>query len=33
MPQVICRPKGLQPGQDGVQRPLVIGAPVIRERV
>ncbi|WP_232107899.1 transposase [Streptomyces gossypiisoli] len=33
MPQAICRPKGLQPGQDGIHQTPVIGASVIRERV
>ncbi|WP_405844863.1 IS110 family transposase [Streptomyces platensis] len=28
MPQAICRPRGLQPGQTGIHRPPVIGASV-----
>ncbi|MFJ3616769.1 transposase [Streptomyces iakyrus] len=30
MPQAICRPRGIQPGQTGFPRPRVIGASVIR---
>jgi hypothetical protein len=33
LPQAICRPRGLQPGQNGTQRPPVIGASVRREKV